>query len=309
MTDPVVSIILPTKNGGAEFRRCLSAVFDQAGAPSFEVIVIDSGSSDDTLDIARSFPVTLHQISPAEFGHARTRNLGASMARGRYLIYLTQDAVPANDHWLHSLVRNLEENDRVAGAYSRWLAKPDADPLEAGWIWYTFGAVKETRSLEGLSEADRRTYNARLVLFSDVSSTIRRAVWERIPFDEKLAFAEDQGWAKGALEAGHTIIYEPQSIVYHSHRYSIGEYFKKSFDMGRSLRTFSNGGPGLLMLLAGIPLQWVYLRKSGFAASPWRVAHASTARAFGAAGHFLGSHHRLLPKALKRRMSTVPHDL
>src|SRR5205807_6709801 len=88
------SVLILCKNEERRIGDCLDMVFAQKGAGEFEVVVIDSGSTDRTLEIVRRHPVRLFEIPASEFHHARTRNYAAEMARGRYLVYLTADAVP-----------------------------------------------------------------------------------------------------------------------------------------------------------------------------------------------------------------------
>ncbi|GAG06643.1 unnamed protein product, partial [marine sediment metagenome] len=101
------SIIILTKNAGNEFEKLLDAVFSQS-SKDFEVVLIDSGSTDKTLEIAKGFPVRIHKIKPESFDHGGTRNLGAKLAKGKYLVYLTQDAIPANRMWLENLIKPLK---------------------------------------------------------------------------------------------------------------------------------------------------------------------------------------------------------
>ena len=97
------SIVIPTKNGGQRLASVLKAIFSQNTRYEYEVICIDSGSTDATLDVIRSFPsCRLVQIAPEDFGHGRTRNLGASLSSGEFVIFVTQDALPASDRWLES---------------------------------------------------------------------------------------------------------------------------------------------------------------------------------------------------------------
>jgi len=224
-----VSIIIPTKNGADLFDECLSGVFSQDTSLQYEVIVIDSGSADETLEIARKFPVVIETIKPDEFGHGRTRNLGGKMATGEYLVYLTQDAVPADSNWLDSLIENFAD-PKVAGAYSMWIPRRDCNPLEKRRITEAFVPIKEVRSLEGVSEFEYKNNMKRFVHFSNVSSAIRKEVWEKIPFDDNAPFAEDQAWAADVLEAGNSIVYEPGSRVYHSHNDSLRVCFQRGYD-------------------------------------------------------------------------------
>src|ERR1700722_20889805 len=98
------SILIPTKNAGQEFEQCLRRVYSQTGVGPFEVIVIDSGSADATLEIAGRYPVRIEHIASKDFHHARTRNLLAGLAKGEFLVFLSQDALPTNDTWLISLL-------------------------------------------------------------------------------------------------------------------------------------------------------------------------------------------------------------
>lgn len=124
------SIIIPTKNGGAIFSQAMEMLYAQKYDKPYEVIVIDSGSTDGTLEIVNRYPVVkLVQIKPEDFGHGKTRNLGARLAEGRYLVFITQDAVPATDRWLFNLVRNLERPE-VAGSYGRQIPREDTNPME-----------------------------------------------------------------------------------------------------------------------------------------------------------------------------------
>src|SRR3954451_2257736 len=128
--DLLATVVVLTYNGERYLRDLLTAVTGQRIDGEFEILVIDSGSTDATLDIVAGFPrVRLLQIPNSEFGHGRTRNLAAHEARGRYVAYLTHDAVPAHDRWLYELLKPFELNDRVAAVMGSQIPRPSAFPL------------------------------------------------------------------------------------------------------------------------------------------------------------------------------------
>ncbi len=212
--DPQISIVLPVRNGARHLRRSLPAVFAQA-APPFEVIVVDSGSTDRSLEICRKWPVRIIEIAPRDFNHGATRNLGASQARGEFLVFLVQDAVPADDRWLERLVAPLREQRMLAGTWSHETPFPDQDPRIAegpappGLQIYSRRTVPDVRSLPPW---EAHAHYA----FCDVSSCMRRSVWERFPF-RPLSFSEDTDWNRRILAAGYEVAFVPDSVVHHSH--------------------------------------------------------------------------------------------
>lgn len=94
-------------------------IFRQDIDKQYEVIIIDSGSQDSTLEIARRYPVKILEISANEFSHGRTRNQGARVANGGIVVFLNADATPTNEYWLKSIVDNFKNDERIAGVYSR----------------------------------------------------------------------------------------------------------------------------------------------------------------------------------------------
>ncbi len=232
MSAPSVSVVIPAKNGRPTVAGCLDGVLRQDYPGVVEVLVVDSGSSDGTLDdIAARPSVRLHKIAPAAFDHGDTRNLGAGMTSGELIVFLVQDAEPVGDRWLADLVAPLADPE-VAGAFSRILPRPDAGPLvkrgcqgdlcygdqriEAHW-----GSAAEWAALDPHSRRVRCNFN-------DVSSCIRRSVWERMPFVRGM-FGEDIKFARAALEAGWRLVFEPASEVLHSHEYEASTVYARTF--------------------------------------------------------------------------------
>ena len=116
------SILIPAKDEALNIRNCLDSVFSQASNNQFEVIVVDSGSTDGTPEIVESYPVRLYHIPAQEFHHAGTRNYLASLAQGEYLVYLNADAFPTSPNWLNSLTSNFSDSS-IGAAYGRHLPK------------------------------------------------------------------------------------------------------------------------------------------------------------------------------------------
>jgi rhamnosyltransferase len=229
-SSPEASVLIPTRNPGPDIERVLRAVFSQRPGFAFEVVIVDSGSTEPELAAMRRFPVRLHRIPPSEFNHGGTRNLLASLATGRLLLYLSQDAEPASHDWMGALVAPLDE-PRVAGAYARQLPRPDADPLIRFFLAETYGPRPARRQARPEGRLGIRD-----MFFSNVSSAIRRDVWERIPFRDDVVMSEDQYWAHDALRAGYEVVYEPAACVYHSHNYSLRALFRRNWLSGASLR-------------------------------------------------------------------------
>lgn len=297
MARPRWSILLLTLDGGDLFARSLQALFACRGIEDAEVLMIDSGSRDDTLAHAARYPIRIHRIRPHEFGHGRTRNLAASRAHGEILVFLVQDAVPARDDFLERLTAPLE-NPETAAAFGRQIPHHDADPVEGFYLASTYPERQRTlqpAGPEGLRRLDS-------MFFSNVCSALRRSVWARHPFDESLIMSEDQKWAKEALAAGHRIVYVPEALVVHSHRYRLRQVFQRHFDSGMSLVGIA--GDSILEMaryeLRHLAAGMRHLWRSG--QSRWipRFLSFEAARVVGFA---LGRHSRLLPRRLRRSLS------
>lgn len=231
-----ISIILLVKNGQAFLEEVLQGVFSQKIKDEFEVIAVDSGSTDRSKEILSRFPVRLKEILPETFNHGETRNLGASLARGGYLVFLTQDAVPINDVWLEHLVEPLREDLSVAGSFSSQRPRPDCPLMERRQILQTELTSGKTRRVNvaiGNSAYESDPYP--LIWFSNTGSCIRKETWEKFPF-RRVEFAEDQDWAKRVLEAGYKTVYVPEAILIHSHHYRPVKNFRRHFEHARAMK-------------------------------------------------------------------------
>lgn len=220
------SILIPTKNGAEDIGACLAAIYSQKDAAPLEVVVVDSGSTDGTLEIARRYPVRIEQIPPETFHHARTRNYAAGLAKGEVLIFLSQDAIPATETWLASLLKDFKEPS-VGAVYGRQLPKSDSGLERRSAFAVMYGDARIVKMpMDGVGLGHKYYH------FSNANSAIRRSVWEATRFPEDLKVFEDVGIAKRILDSGWSIIYEPEAAVYHSHDFPLTVLFRRYFDIG-----------------------------------------------------------------------------
>ena len=215
------SVVITTLNAGPAFEGLLGRLFSQKAHFGYEVIVIDSGSTDGTVERARRHGATVHRIRRGEFDHGATRNLGVALTRGRYVAFVVQDALPTDDDWLAAMVENLDRDQTVAGVYGRQIPRPENGPLTRALMddWPTASPERREQFAGGpefyrwMSSAEQQA----LATFDNVSSCVRRSVWEGLPF-ERTGFGEDLRWGKMVVEAGFKLVYEPRSAVLHSPR-------------------------------------------------------------------------------------------
>lgn len=229
-----VSVVIPTKNAGTLFRDTLNALTSQEYEDQIELVVIDSGSTDDTISLAKSHGAIVKSIPPGEFNHGVTRNLGIEMASGEIIVLMSQDAIPGDKYLVKNFVTAFED-PQVAGAYARQLPRADADLLTKRNLnqWLTGRVTEEIRWIQDWNAYKKLTPMQRhqFYNFDNVCSAIRKNVWRAIPFRTN-DFGEDIDWSQQALEAGWKIAYWPKSYVIHSHSRSF------MYDYRRNLQTF-----------------------------------------------------------------------
>ena len=227
---PPVSIVLLTRDGLPEVEHTLDMIARQDYAGPVEVVHIDSGSTDGTLDFTRHHGIATHNIDPAEFHHGRTRNLGASMAGHEIVVYLSQDAVPVDEHWIHHLVAPFSD-PQVAAVHGRQIAPPGTGPLRTYAMEWTYGPHREARRMEDMPQLTIGSYR-----FSNANAAFRRGPICRIRFDETGPMCEDQAMCRALLHEGFTVVYEPAAAVYHTHERTFWEEFTWAVDNGVALR-------------------------------------------------------------------------
>lgn len=309
------SIIIPTKNAGGLFRQVVASVLAQQVPFDFEVLVIDSGSTDGTLEYLQSIKapqLRVHSIEPSEFGHGRTRNLGISMTSGEYALLITHDALPVDVHWLRNMVELADSDPTIAGVFGRHVAYPGADPFttrELELHFSGFSAMRVARMEDPERYRQDVGYRQVLHFFSDNNALVRRSVWMRIPYPD-VDFAEDQIWAQKIIEAGYAKAYCHDGVVYHSHDYGLFERLQRSFDESYAFKQLFGyhlcQGPRSLLLSWGALTRrdWYHAREAGLWRShPGAVLRAPLDNFMRLLGHALGARGESLPQGLRRRLS------
>lgn len=234
-----VSIVIPTKNAGDLLDRVLDMVFKQETEYSYEVICVDSGSKDQTLDIIQKYPCRLFQIPASEFGHGKTRNYGGQQGTGEYIVFITQDAVPASVTWLQNFIDAMKLDQDIVGGFGIHYPYEDCNLLDVNGLkqhFLNFGTDNTIFSMNDDLERYQNDpgYMQYVVFFSDNNACVKREVWEKYPYPD-VDFAEDQIWMRKMIELGYKKVYCPFAPVYHSHNFSLSTYYQRYYDEYKGL--------------------------------------------------------------------------
>ena len=234
----MLSVVIPTKDGAATLPALLDALERQRVDVEVELVVVDSGSTDGTVALARERAHRLITIPPGEFNHGLTRNRGIEASRGDLVVLLVQDAIPACEDFLQRLTAPLRADPRIAGTFARQQARPDASAIAAHYLARWVAAEPDGRTVhvddpsewQALEPMDR----LRTCAFDNVGSCLRRSVWQVIPFRET-PIGEDVAWAKAVLLAGHRVAYAPDAVIVHSHDRSATYELTRTRQLHRTL--------------------------------------------------------------------------
>lgn len=312
-----VSIIIPTKNPGAIFKKVLEIALNQITEWDYIVYVIDSGSTDGTiqhLKEIRSERLVIEQINSSDFGHGRTRNYAISKCDSEFIALITQDALPINEYWLMNLVKLIQSNEKIAGVFGRHIAYESASLFVKRDIDRIFISINKNGNMyqitDQLKYKNDQNYRKIMHFFSDNNACLRKSVWEKYPYPD-IEFAEDQIWAKIILEAGYIKAYSHEAAVYHSHDFSIWEKFQRNYDESEALNKLFGYifVPGILafirlsILRSGYDLLYfIITRKKRFIDIYW-LLRMPIDNILRAVAFLLGQNHSIIPSKIKKYIS------
>lgn len=222
-----ISIIIPTLNAEKELPDLLAALHNQK-QPFDELIIVDSASTDNTVAICKQDEsIQLIQIDRKEFDHGGTRDMTLRMSKGDIVVFMSQDAVPANGEFLGNLIAPLAE-DKVAVSTGRQLPKKNASYMEQLVRTFNYPAESQIRSKEDIPQMGIKTF-----FCSNVCAAYNRQIYLELGgFEHPLKTNEDMFFAARAINAGYRIAYASDAFVYHSHNFTLKEQYKRNFIQG-----------------------------------------------------------------------------
>lgn len=201
---PTCSIVIRTLNEARYLGEALEAIARQDyPAPCREVLVVDSGSTDQTIEIAQAHGCRLVHIKREEFSFGRSLNLGCEQAKGQFLVFVSGHCVPTNPQWLWELLLPFRD-EKVAVTYGRQQGGPATKFSEHCLFEKYFPAAGD-----GGHQAPFFCNNA--------NSAFRRSAWLEHRFDETLTGLEDMHLARKLWSVGHRVVYAPRASVFHYH--------------------------------------------------------------------------------------------
>ena len=221
-----ISIIIPTYNAQNYLKKLLDEIKIQS-LSDYELMIIDSSSRDKTVDIAKKYTDNVIVIPQNEFDHGGTRAKAAQLAKGEILVFLTQDALPYDAYTIENIVK-VFENEKIGAAYGRQLSYDDTNLFGKHLRQFNYGEQSYIRS-----KKDIEKYGLKTAFLSDSFAAYKKSALESIGwFKDGLILGEDTYAGAKLILSGYSLAYVAEAKVYHSHSYTVGEEFKRYFDIG-----------------------------------------------------------------------------
>ena len=201
MSSPRASLVVRCYNEREHIAKLLHGVFEQT-VQDIEVILVDSGSTDGTLEVARQYPIDeIVYIDPEEFSFGRALNYGIEAATGEFCVIASAHVYPRRVDWLESLLEKFEEDVALVYGKQRGNETTKFSERQVFQRWFP--------------DTDRERQNSPFC--NNANAAIRRAVWEEFEYDERLTGLEDLDWAKRVQDAGYDISYAADAEIVHVH--------------------------------------------------------------------------------------------
>lgn len=216
-TQPRVSIIMRSKNSDWVIESALAGLYSQTYR-DFELLVVDSGSTDRTLEIVRDYPCRLIEIEPGDYFPGAVLNSAIEQTGGELIVFQNSDSVPLTPFSLQHLIAAFDD-ESVQAAFGRQLPRPEAED----WV---------RRDYE-LSFPSRGPAPPWLTLSLPLAG-FRRSAWQQHPFYEDSWASEDTEWGHWANQNGLLVKYVPDALVMHSHNYSLRQIYGRRFVEGEA---------------------------------------------------------------------------
>jgi rhamnosyltransferase len=317
----VVTVAVPVLDGGPRLAAVLAGVRAQELDREVELLVCDSGSTDDSPAVARRCGARVLEIARQDFSHGATRNLLMEEAAGEHVAFLTQDAEPAGRSWLATLLGGFEEADDIGLTFGPYQARPEASAMTRRELaqWFASFAPDGRPRIDRLPPAERGVPALALLgprgFFTDANGCVSRSAWREVPF-RSVPYAEDHQLAIDMLRAGYAKVYLPGAAVLHSHDYSAAELLRRSFDEWRALREIYGFVEPLragtlrakVLSPARADLRWTRSQGEGWAQAAALLPRALAHHAARTAGALAGSRADRLPTGVRRRLSLERRD-
>jgi glycosyltransferase involved in cell wall biosynthesis len=223
-----VSVVVPTKNAGRDFQILLKKLKSQKGLRECEIIIVDSGSTDGTLEVARREGTKVIEIPPESFNHGDARNKGAECATGDYVLFLVQDALPMTDRWLWEMAKTLEQNNTVAVSCAEY-PRSDCDLFYQHLIWNHYRTLNldKDRILSWDDSCSSQIGLRSNSQISDIAALVKRDIFNYYKFKTK--YAEDLDLGIRLIKDGHRIGALYTTRILHSHNRPAFYFLKRSY--------------------------------------------------------------------------------
>ncbi|TAH21983.1 MAG: glycosyltransferase family 2 protein [Cytophagales bacterium] len=199
---PLYSVIIRAHNEEKFIGKLFESLFEQTIIEQTEVILVDSGSKDRTIEIAKSFPVKIIHIQPHDFTFGRALNKGILAASGEIMIFASAHVYPTNKHWLENLVKPFS-NEKIALSYGRQVGNEITKYSEHQIFKKWFPAESH--------------FVQKHPFCNNANCAIRKSLWESQTYDEDITGLEDLAWANKILQKGYWISYVAEAAIVHIH--------------------------------------------------------------------------------------------
>lgn len=302
MKNKVTDVIIPSYRPDKEFETLLDRLTKQE-YPVHKIIIMNTEESFWNREWETQYPlVEVHHIKKSEFDHGGTRKKAAELSDAEMLVFMTQDAVPADRFLIGSLVEALEKADMIGAAYARQLPRKDCSFVEKYTRSFNY---PETSSVK--TAKDLPVYGIKTFFCSNVCAAYKKEIFMKLGgFVERTIFNEDMIYAGNLIKSGYGIAYVAEAKVIHSHNYSCMQQFHRNFDLGVSqaehpeiFQAVSSEGEGMRL----VKKTFAYLLKTG---RIWLIPGFVMQSAFKYAGYRMGKNYQKLSRKTCIRCSMSP---